>query len=100
MFVRKSLVSSCSAINRSMSTIRELAFVNGKWVGAKSNETFSVYNPANGKKIGNVPDMHAVDTQEAVNAAHEAFKLYRKTTAKERSDLLRSWYNLLVRYIF
>lgn len=97
MFVRKSVASSCAIINRSMSTIRELAFINGKWVSAKSNETFPVFNPADGKKIGDVPDMHAVDTQDSIDAAHEAFKLYRKTTAKERSDLLRSWYNLLVR---
>lgn len=98
MFVRKSVASSCAIINRSMSTIRELAFINGKWVSAKSNETFPVFNPADGKKIGDVPDMHAVDTQDSIDAAHEAFKLYRKTTAKERSDLLRSWYNLLVKH--
>ena len=88
-----------SITNRGMSTLKELAFVNGKWISAKSNGTFPVYNPVNHQVIGHVPQMDASDTREAIDAAHDAFKSYKNTTAKERSDLLRSWYNLLVNII-
>ncbi|OAD62892.1 Succinate-semialdehyde dehydrogenase [NADP(+)] GabD [Eufriesea mexicana] len=42
--------------------------------------------------------MNVEDTKLAINAALEAFELFSKTTAKERSDLLRNWYNLLVKH--
>ena len=43
-----------------------------------------------------VPDMSSADTLTAVEAASEAFKSWQYTTAKERSNLLRGWYNLCV----
>ncbi|KAL7288763.1 hypothetical protein TKK_0016743 [Trichogramma kaykai] len=89
---------SSELILRSMSTKRKCAFVDGKWVGAASGKTFPVMNPVDCSIIENVPDMDAADTKEAINAAHKAFQTFRKTTAKERSDLLRSWYNLMVKH--
>lgn len=56
------------------SLIREKAFVNGEWVGAKSGKTFSVTNPSNGAVVANVPDMDANDTQAAIDAAHKVRK--------------------------
>jgi len=85
--------------NRMMSSLallRDQAHVNGKWVGAESGAKFDVHNPMNGAVIGSVPDMDAGDTENAVQAANAAFKSWRQTTAKERSSLLRSWYNLCV----
>ncbi|XP_050433262.1 succinate-semialdehyde dehydrogenase, mitochondrial [Adelges cooleyi] len=72
------------------------AYVNGQWYDAKSGKTFDVINPATGKAIATVPDLDASDVQVAINAANDAFKTWKKTTAKERSDLLRNWYNILV----
>ncbi|CAB3361470.1 Hypothetical predicted protein [Cloeon dipterum] len=80
---------------RNMSLVRSLAFVNNQWVPASSGETFEVTNPANGQVLGQVPDMDVDDTEQAVNVAFEAFKTWEHTTAKERSVLLRKWYNLL-----
>ena len=45
-----------------------------------------------------VPDMDSRDTTAAIEAAKEAFKSWRHTTAKQRSDLLRAWYNLCVQH--
>ena len=45
-----------------------------------------------------VPDMDSRDTAAAVEAASEAFKTWQYTTAKERSNLLRGWYNLCVQH--
>eukprot|EP00090_Calanus_glacialis_P038179 TRINITY_DN6672_c0_g1_i1.p1 TRINITY_DN6672_c0_g1~~TRINITY_DN6672_c0_g1_i1.p1 ORF type:complete len:498 (+),score=139.20 TRINITY_DN6672_c0_g1_i1:130-1494(+) len=49
-----------------------------------------------GKVLCSVPDMSSADTLTAVEAASEAFKSWQYTTAKERSNLLRGWYNLCV----
>ncbi|XP_060862277.1 succinate-semialdehyde dehydrogenase, mitochondrial isoform X1 [Metopolophium dirhodum] len=73
------------------------AYVNGEWCDAKSGKTFDVVNPATGKTIATVPDLDALDVQVAINAANDAFNTWKKTTAKERSDLLRNWYDILVK---
>merc|ERR1719470_302886 len=70
--------------------------VNGSWVGAEAGKTFDVSNPMDGKVLCAVPDMSSADTLAAVEAASEAFKSWQYTTAKERSNLLRGWYNLCV----
>ncbi|CAL4104763.1 unnamed protein product [Meganyctiphanes norvegica] len=80
---------------RNMSKMREEAYIDGQWVSAKSGKTFPVLNPANGKVIANVPDMNETDAELAVDAAHKAFQTWRNTTAKERSVLLRKWFNLM-----
>ncbi|KAF2361915.1 Aldehyde dehydrogenase domain [Trinorchestia longiramus] len=75
--------------------LKNQAFINGKFVGAKSGKTFEVVNPASGKVIGSVPAMNTSDAEEAVAAAHTAFQSWRNTTAKERSSVLRRWFNLM-----
>ena len=42
--------------------------------------------------------MDSKDTTAAIEAASEAFKTWQHTTAKERSNLLRGWYNLCVKH--
>lgn len=49
-----------------------------------------VYNPATGQVVAEVPVMGAEETGQAIAAAHEAFKTWSKTTAKERSKLLKN----------
>lgn len=83
---------------RTMHLLRDNAYVNGKWIGASSKQTFPVCNPVDDTTIACVPDMNATDTKLAIDAAAKAFETFRNTTAKERSDLLRSWYNLMVKH--
>ncbi|RPB24839.1 succinic semialdehyde dehydrogenase [Terfezia boudieri ATCC MYA-4762] len=78
------------------SLLREEAFVNGKWVGAKSGKTFDVHDPASNEKIGSCPEMTREDVVLAIQHAHTAFKSFKATTARERSRLLRRWYELMV----
>ncbi|RZC32409.1 hypothetical protein BDFB_001787 [Asbolus verrucosus] len=79
-----------------MHLLNEKAFVNGEWISAKSNKVLNVNNPATGEVIGTVPDMNAEDTQKAIEAASEAFQTWQDTTAKQRTQYLRKWYDLLV----
>lgn len=68
-------------------------YVNGDWVKAVSNETFSVTNPADGEQIATVPNGGREDAILAVDAAYAAFKKWSGKTAEERSHLLRRWYD-------
>ena len=70
------------------------AYVNGQWVEASTGKTFEVKNPVDGKVIASVPDMSAGDTKVAIDAANKAFASWKETTVKERSILLRKWFNL------
>jgi len=78
------------------SLVREQAYVNGSWGNAESGRSFDVHNPLNGKVLCSVPDMGESDVQKAIDAAHTAFQSWRDTTAKQRADALRKWYNLCV----
>ena len=78
------------------SLFKSQCYVNGKWVDAKSNKTFEVFDPASGQVIGTMPEMSKDDTQEAIRAATKALSSFRKTTGRERSRMLRKWYNLMM----
>ncbi|XP_025157045.1 uncharacterized protein LOC105186718 isoform X2 [Harpegnathos saltator] len=103
MFVRTKLLQKHLAYNVSLSyrlmhLLKNNAYINGNWVDANSKQTFPICNPADNSVIAYVPDMNIVDTQLAIDAAAKAFESFSKTTAKERSDLLRKWYNLMVEH--
>ncbi|KAJ2238316.1 hypothetical protein H4R99_000239 [Coemansia sp. RSA 1722] len=78
------------------SLVRSQAYVDGQWVDAKSGKTFKVQDPATLQTIGNVSDMDATDVQQAIDAASHAFASWKTTTAKQRSVLLRKWYELII----
>ena len=63
---------------------------------AKSGKTFAVTNPANGDQLATVPDMDETDTRIAIEAAAAAWPAWRSTPAKERANILRKWFNLLM----
>ncbi|KAM7209019.1 Aldehyde/histidinol dehydrogenase [Naviculisporaceae sp. PSN 640] len=75
---------------------QDVCYVNGEWVKAKSGKTFEVKDPATGEFIGSSPEFDAHDTKLAINAAEAAFEPFRKLTGRERSKLLRKWYDLMV----
>ncbi|WP_418889024.1 NAD-dependent succinate-semialdehyde dehydrogenase [Pasteurella testudinis] len=73
-------------------------YIDGKWRSALSGETVAVFNPATGDKIGDVPQMAAQEALEAVAAAQQALKGWQQKTAKERSRILRNWFDLIVQH--
>ncbi|RZO38253.1 MAG: NADP-dependent succinate-semialdehyde dehydrogenase I [Rhodospirillaceae bacterium] len=78
------------------SLFREACYINGRWVGAGSNETIDVTNPATGETLGTIPKMGADETREAIEAANEAYPAWRAKTAKERAVILRKWFDLMM----
>lgn len=75
---------------------KQQAYINGEWVDADSGETLEVNNPATGEVIASVPMMGAVETKRAIEAAEAAQKLWAKRSAKERTNILRVWFNLIM----
>jgi succinate-semialdehyde dehydrogenase/glutarate-semialdehyde dehydrogenase len=58
-------------------------------------ETIPVDNPATGEVIGSVPNMGVAETRRAIDAAADAFVIWRARTAKERAGVLRRWFDLM-----
>ena len=73
---------------------RSEAYIDGQWRGAAKR--FAVYNPATQELIAEVPDLGAGETEEAVAAAHAAFPAWAAKTAKQRAQVLRAWYELMM----
>jgi len=80
------------------SLLRCKAYIDGAWVDADSAETIAIFNPANGEEIGVAPKMGAGETRTAIEAADAAFATWSKTLAKERADLLRRWFELVLEH--
>ncbi|MBT4639054.1 MAG: NAD-dependent succinate-semialdehyde dehydrogenase [Deltaproteobacteria bacterium] len=67
-------------------------YINGQWTEADNSKTFAVTNPANGQKIGAVPDGSCSDARKAILAAEKAFQGWSSLTAYERSSYLyKAW---------
>ncbi len=75
---------------------RQQCYVDGQWLDAKSGRTTDVVNPADGHVIGTVPAFSATETRAAIEAANRAFPAWRAKTAKERAQILRKWYDLMM----
>ncbi len=71
-------------------------FIDGEWVAASTGSTFLVRNPATSEILGSVPNVCNADTQNSIEAADKAFKLWSKSTANVRSELLKKWFELIV----
>ncbi|WP_174869203.1 NAD-dependent succinate-semialdehyde dehydrogenase [Pectobacterium polaris] len=69
-------------------------FAAGKW--QQSGATFEVVNPATGESIASVAKAGKKETQAAIDAAYAAFPAWKRKTAKERSEILYRWYELIL----
>ena len=77
---------------------KEQAFINGKFVNSKASKTFEVTDPSTNKVIANVENCSIEDAQIAIDCAQIAFEKWKKTTAKERSNILRRFYDLTIEH--
>jgi succinate-semialdehyde dehydrogenase/glutarate-semialdehyde dehydrogenase len=76
--------------------LRQQAFVGGRWADADGRQVLEVINPADGTRLGTVPDMGREETRRAIEAAHGAFAGWRALTARERARILRRWHDLVL----
>ncbi len=75
--------------------IRQQCYIDGGWTGQAKDP---VLNPASGEEIARVPDVGAEGARAAIEAAHRAFEPWRDRLAKERSTILRRWFDLIIEH--
>ncbi|WP_374358175.1 aldehyde dehydrogenase family protein, partial [Chitinimonas sp.] len=78
------------------SLLRQQCYIDGQWLDAYSGETIAVNNPATGEIIAHVPKMGAAETRRAIEAADRALPAWRSKLAKERSAILRKFFELMM----
>ncbi len=78
------------------SLLKTQAYIDGEWVNGDDGETFAVFNPATGELIAEVASCGAAETKRAIDAAEVALQSWRALPAKERSIILRRWYDLMI----
>ncbi|NKJ04738.1 NADP-dependent succinate-semialdehyde dehydrogenase [Rhizobium sp. SG741] len=78
------------------SLFRQAALVGGEWIEADPSNAIKVDNPATGEIIGLVPNLGANETKKAIAVAEIAQKEWAGRTAKERSGILRRWFELMM----
>ncbi len=76
------------------SLFQQQSYINGSWIN--SDQTIEVTNPANNSVLGTIPNLGQSESKSAIEAAHAAGIEWRSKLAKERSALLRNWFNLIM----
>ncbi|WP_323008256.1 NAD-dependent succinate-semialdehyde dehydrogenase [Paracoccus sp. (in: a-proteobacteria)] len=78
------------------SLLQTRAYVAGEWIDADDGKTFSVVNPARGDIIAEVADLSRTEVKRAIAAAAQAMKGWTARTAKERAQVMRKWFDLMM----
>ena len=76
------------------SLLKTNALINGQWVAGSSR--FAVTDPATGQHLADVANLGPAEAEAAIAAANAAWPAWRSKTAKERSIILRKWFDLLI----
>ncbi|MCJ7799640.1 MAG: aldehyde dehydrogenase family protein, partial [Polaromonas sp.] len=82
------------ALLKDPSLLKTDAFVNGQWLPGASR--FDVLDPATSHKLADVANLGPTDAEAAIAAANAAWPAWRSKTGKERSIILRKWFDLLI----
>jgi len=70
--------------------------VGGRWCEAEGGATFPVHNPATGQVLTEVADASADDARRAMDAAAQAAPGWARTPPRERAEILRHAFELVV----
>ena len=74
-------------------------WIGGKAVEGRSGKSVDVYNPSTEEKVGRVPEAGPEEIEAAVQAAHQAFRLWRSTPAAERAAAMMTLVNAVRAHI-
>ena len=83
-------------ISYEMLASTETLFIDGKWLAASDNTTFTVFDPATGQEVGRAADATVDDAYAAVCAATTAFPTWSELTAQARAEYLKRIYHALM----
>ena len=74
--------------------VKNFSYINGSWHSSASD--IAVTNPATGEVVANVSNAGIVETELAIQAANDAFKIWAGKSANERAALMRGWFDLMM----
>jgi succinate-semialdehyde dehydrogenase/glutarate-semialdehyde dehydrogenase len=77
------------------SLVRSASYVDGQWLTRDGGERLVVHNPSTCEPIVDLPSAGADETQLAVEAAQRALPAWRGLSGKERSKVMRRWFELV-----
>ncbi|MFD1200065.1 NAD-dependent succinate-semialdehyde dehydrogenase [Brucella gallinifaecis] len=70
-------------------------YIGGKW---HKGNGIAVTDPSTGEKLGEVADASVADAMHAVDAANAAALAWRNTPSRQRSEILRRWFQLMTQH--
>ncbi|MBZ0123392.1 MAG: NAD-dependent succinate-semialdehyde dehydrogenase [Roseovarius sp.] len=88
-------VTNLKSLLKDPGLLAERAYAGGEWVEGDGG-TFAVTNPARGDAIANVADLSRAQVARAIAAAEAAQKEWAQWTGKERAQVLRRWFDLMI----
>ncbi|WP_293441377.1 NAD-dependent succinate-semialdehyde dehydrogenase [Planktotalea sp.] len=88
--------TNLASLLKDPSLLATKAYIGGEWVDADGGATFDVLNPARGDVIVQVADVSRAQVAGAIAQADVAQKEWAKKTGKERSNILRAWFDLMM----
>jgi succinate-semialdehyde dehydrogenase / glutarate-semialdehyde dehydrogenase len=88
------MTTSPLALLKDPALLKTDALINGEWIRGAAR--FDVRDPSNGMKLADVANLAASDAEQAIAAANAAWPAWRTRTGKERSIILRRWFDLLM----
>lgn len=81
-----------------MKLLQTQAYIDGAFVDATEQKTYTVFNPADQSVLAEVADASAADMELAILAAERAFKMWKLKTPHERATVLRNWFSLMIEH--
>lgn len=83
---------------RDPSLFKEQCFIAGEWCAGNLGSVIAVTNPATDRHIGTVPKVSAAMVRQCIDSANDALATWSSKSAKERSSILRRWYELVIEH--
>ncbi|HZA18682.1 MAG TPA: NAD-dependent succinate-semialdehyde dehydrogenase [Pseudonocardiaceae bacterium] len=90
-------MSSADREQAVIDTVPTELFINGRWRPARGGKTFDVEDPSTGKALRAVADAAAEDGMAALDAAVAAQAQWAQHQPRERGEILRRAYELMMR---
>ncbi len=89
-------MTTASAEQAVLDGVKTQLYIAGEWRDASGGGTIPVEDPATGETIAEIPDATAQDAEAALAAAHETFQEFRNHPPRERGDILRRAFDLIM----
>ncbi len=76
--------------------LKEACLINGEWLPAASGASVAVRDPVDGAVLARVPSLSAEEVTSVIDAASAALPAWRALAARDRSAILRRWFDLMI----